>query len=78
MCIVCIVSGMRHNVYIRKEDEMLWDGIIDIPSFIHEALVSQNKPLLRPQTLVENCPHGYAKGMCKTVIGNIDDKFAKW
>lgn len=65
----------RHNIYIRKEDEMLWNSVIDIPSFIHEALISQNKPLLRPRldARVINkgdddyqfCKHDAVKGYCK-------------
>ena len=38
MCVVCILTYMRVNIYIRKEDEQQWIGIIDKPQWIHERL----------------------------------------
>jgi hypothetical protein len=31
---------MRQNIYIRQEDEHIWDSILDKPRFLHDALRS--------------------------------------
>lgn len=65
----------RRDIWIRKEDIEIWDGLNDRPELIHRMLVSQNKPLLRPRldARVINkgdndyqfCKHDAVKGYCK-------------
>lgn len=38
VCAVCILTSMRVNIWIKKEDEALWLALPDKPKFIHGAL----------------------------------------
>ena len=70
---------MRHNIYIRQEDEKIWEGIEDKPLFLHNALQSADKIIKNeaPEAVIKkaldiketndwHCKHGYVGKLCRS------------
>ena len=77
---VCILTSMRVNIFIRKEDEHLWKAINDKPSWLHEKLNESNGGVYThtkkdkaeiKKALPKNdmlCEHGREKGECPNIF----------
>ena len=64
---------MRHNIYIRQEDESAWQKIEDKPLFLHNALqikevLQEEKPQiqLKEEKSAWTCKHGGPGFLCKS------------
>lgn len=74
---VCILTCMRANVWIHKQNEDKWNAIDNKSEFVNAMLAeSDSESIPLPSVKLGDvlkvpgvskgfCPHGYGKGMCK-------------